>query len=104
LTLKSFTDGIANATDVIGQALAFWDNYLGKLRASIGVNKFSPPVVTPVKEAKPGVSPNSPLTYGTAWFELQDDEVLYVESEVPAKGYWSFQLYSRWWEGIFGAQ
>ena len=50
-----------------------------------GVENFSPPKA-------------APLNYGVCPFELAADEALYIETDITAGLYWSFQLYNAWWE------
>ena len=77
---------LAAATEQFGRAPLFWARYLQDRRAETPVNEFC----LPRREAR-GLAA---LQYGFCFFELEPDEALLVEVDVPAARYWSLQLYA----------
>ncbi|MFM8304299.1 MAG: DUF1214 domain-containing protein [Actinomycetota bacterium] len=69
----------------LGHSVAYWHGYLRDHRAAGRDNTFAPPL----KFAK-GLAV---ARYGECYWDLGDDEVLLVETDVPVARYWGFQCY-----------
>jgi hypothetical protein len=89
-TLASRLDGAANW---IERTLPYWKRFMAQRRAAGRPNELATPV------AVPGGAQN--ILYGGGSWQLENDECLLVESELPHATYSSFQLYSEpWFESL----
>jgi hypothetical protein len=73
----------------IEQSLRYWNDFLRTAQRNAETNVMSPPIQLP------GGAKN--IYYGSAFFDLADDEALLIESELPDAPYWNFQLYTLGW-------
>ena len=76
---------LADAASGVEHSVEHWNRYLHDHRAENADNEFA----APMKVAK-GLAA---ARYAFCFFDLADDEVLLVESDVPSARYWSFMLY-----------
>lgn len=76
---------LEDAAAGLGHSVAHWRDYLRDHRAAGRDNSFA----SPLKFAK-GLAV---ARYGECYWNLRDDEVLLVETDVPAARYWGFQCY-----------
>jgi hypothetical protein len=89
---------LRDATELFRAMGAWWFQRATNIRAENQANVVGPPGTRP-----PGVPTfeppaGSPLNYGVCCWELESGEALVVTSELPEAEYWSFQLYTPWWE------
>lgn len=76
---------LADAVSGVEHSVEHWNRYLRERRVEGTDNVFQPPM----RVAK-GLAA---ARYGFCFWHLDDDEVLLVESDVPAARYWGFQCY-----------
>lgn len=98
LTAGSLAARIDAATRLVVSMVEWWLRRAQRIRDENEPNVVGAPGVRP--PGVPGLEPppSSPLNYGVCCWELDADEALLVESDVPDVTYWSFQLYNAWWE------
>lgn len=60
----------------------------------VGAPSLRPPGLATWKKK----TDNFQINYGVCCWELNPDEALIIETEIPACDYWSFQLHNAWWE------
>lgn len=98
LTPESFAGKLSNAAELLRKAARWW------IARSVSVRELNVPNhIAPPNPIPPGVKnwkapQNSPINYGTCCWDLEPDEALYIESELPDGPHWSFQLVNAWWE------
>ncbi len=98
LTPSRLAGQISSAAELFRAMSVWWFQRASNIRAENEPNVVGPPGVRP-----PGVPTfvppaGSPLNYGVCCWELHPDQALVVTSDVPDVQYWSFQLYTPWWE------
>jgi len=98
LTPSRFAGQLRSAAELLAKAAKWW------LARAVRMRQQNPPnVVAAPGRTPPGVEgftppKTGPLNYGVTAFDLADDEVLLIDTDVPPARYWSFQLYNAWWE------
>jgi hypothetical protein len=78
-----------NAATNIERSLLYWNDYMRTTRDESDDNVLR----TPYKIA--GAPPK--IIYGHCYYDLDDNECLLIESDVPEAHYWSYQLYNLAW-------
>ncbi|MFA5883402.1 MAG: DUF1214 domain-containing protein [Acidimicrobiia bacterium] len=76
---------LAEAASGVEHSVEYWNRYLDEHRSENVDNAFAPPM-----KVTKGLAA---ARYGFLFWDLDDDEVLLVESDVPAAAYWSFMVY-----------
>jgi hypothetical protein len=92
---------IDNAVRLFKAASRWWNRRAANVRADNPVNVITPPSTEPpgVKNFKPPVSGGKAwLYYGIINFDLDSDDAILIETDLPDGPYWSFTLYNAWWE------
>ena len=89
---------LRDAAELFRSMAVWWFQRASNIRAENQVNVVGPPGTRPpgVPTYQPPVG--SPLNYGVCCWELDPDQALVVTSDLPEAEYWSFQLYTPWWE------
>jgi uncharacterized protein DUF1214 len=77
----------------VEQSVRYWDDYLVDARGGQADNAFAPSLQV--------VKGLAAARYAYCFWNLEPDEALCVESDVPDARYWSFELYNlRWFEAF----
>ncbi len=101
LTSNRLAGQIENATRLFTAAARWWNQRAANVREDIPANVITPPSTMPpgVRDFKPPVSGGKGwLYYGLICYDLEEDDAILVETELPDGPYWSFTLYNVWWE------
>ena len=101
LSANRFAAQIENATRLFLAASRWWNQRAANVRTENPVNVITPPSTSPpgVKNFKAPMTDGKPwLYYGIICFDLDDDEGILIETDLPDGAYWSFTLYNMWWE------
>ena len=99
---KQMAERISRAADFFMYAIKSWvigiyDYFKGVSGGKVNTIGFISPSVSNTGEL--GLSPST--DYGSAIFELQTDQAIIIESDVPENAvYWSFQLFDVWGKSI----
>jgi hypothetical protein len=70
----------------------FWNEWVAQLRGD-----HVPGQLAAARRYEGGADD---ILYGNDWFQLDDDETLVVECEIPDARYWSFQLCDTWFRSL----
>ena len=89
LAPERVADGLEEAAEWIERSLVYWNDYLRRMRDAAPANQLSPPTTPP--------GGASDILYGGGFWELDEDQALVVECEVPEARSWSIQLYTLGW-------
>ena len=101
LTAKTLSGQIENATSLFLATARWWNMRAANVRAENPVNSITPPSSTPpgVRNFKPKTSDGKAwLYYGIICLDLEEDDAILIETNLPDGDYWSFTLYNMWWE------
>lgn len=101
LTTGLLAGQLENATRLFRAAARWWNERAANVRADNPPNVITPPSTMPpgVKNFKPPVNGSKAwLYYGIICFDLEDDDAILIETDLPDGPYWSFTLYNTWWE------
>jgi hypothetical protein len=98
LTPGRLAEQITSAADLLRAMSVWWFQRASNIRAENNANVIGPPGPRP--PGVPTFTPpaGSPLNYGVCCWELEPEQALVVTSDLPEVSYWSFQLYTPWWE------
>jgi hypothetical protein len=79
------------AADIVEASMRYWAGWMAGERDLVGVNAIGAPV--------PASGGSSFIRYGFGFYDLADDEVFLIETDVADCAYWDIQLYtSEWFE------
>jgi hypothetical protein len=101
LTANRLAEQIDNATRLFVAAARWWNQRAANVRADNPSNIITPPSNMPpgVRNFKPPVSDGKAwLYYGIVCYDLEEDDAVLIETDLPDGPYWSFTLYNVWWE------
>ncbi len=86
---SDLADRLDEAVSLVESSMQFWNRYQVDARSTRLVNSFDQPV-----DVAKGLSV---ARYAFCFWQLDDDEVLVIDTEVPDAEYYSVQVYSLGW-------
>lgn len=98
LTPSRFAEQVKSAAELCAKGAKWWIARAARMRVQNKPNVLAPPGKNPPGIQNFSQNRTGPLNYGVCAFDLAPDEAYYIETDVPATLYWSFQLYNPWWE------
>jgi hypothetical protein len=101
LTSPRLAEQIENATRLFVATARWWNQRAANIRADHPPNVITAPSTVPpgVRNYKTPVNNEKPwLYYGVLPFDLNEDQAILIETDLPDGPYWSFTLYNVWWE------
>jgi Protein of unknown function (DUF1214) len=93
-TVESVETAVTRALAQTSDSLSYWNTFMLDQRAQLKDNSFAPAL----QVAKGLKAAN----YAYCFWNLQPDEALVIDSDVPPARYWSLQLYSLGWFELVG--
>jgi hypothetical protein len=89
LTGADVAEMLDEAATIVEQSMRYWAEWMETQRDRVGVNSMGAPY--------PSDGGSSFIRYGLGFYELQEDEVFLIESEIAECAYWDIQLYTPMW-------
>lgn len=89
LTGADVAEMLDEAATIVEQSMRYWAEWMETQRNQVGVNSMGAPY--------PSDGGSSFIRYGFGFYELQEDEVFLIESEIAECAYWDIQLYTPMW-------